>query len=46
MLFVILLACSVAGVALYLLIVRPLLVPLTSRIPTGRQYRATLSRVH
>ncbi len=39
----ILLVCIAAGVALYFGIVRPLVVPLSWRIPTGSAYRATLT---
>lgn len=42
MIAVILLLCVVAAVGIYVLI-RPLIVPLSSRVPTGREYRATLS---
>lgn len=43
MIVVILLLCVVGGLAIYFGIVRPLAVPLSSRIPTGREYRATLT---
>ncbi len=39
----ILLVCVPVGMLIYFCIVRPLLIPLTQRIPTGREYRATLS---
>lgn len=38
----ILLVCVPVGMLIYFCIVRPLLIPLTQRIPTGREYRATL----
>lgn len=44
MVIIILIGCAVAGVGIYFAIVKPLLVPLTSRIPTGREYRPTFSR--
>lgn len=39
---VILLGCTIAGVIIHLAIVRPFLLPLTQRIPTGAAYRASL----
>lgn len=39
---VIFLLCIVAGLGIHFAIVRPLLVPLTQKIPTGAAYRATL----
>lgn len=43
MILVILLLCVVTGIGIYVLIVRPLVMPLSGRIPTGREYRATLT---
>lgn len=40
--FVIFGCCVVIGLGIYYAIVKPLLIPLTSRIPTGREYRASL----
>lgn len=40
----ILLTCVPIGIAIYFVIVRPLIIPLTHRIPTGREYRPTLSK--
>lgn len=42
MVAVLFLVCVVVGLALYFGVVRPFVVPLTQRIPTGRAYRATL----
>lgn len=42
MIAVILLLCVVGGLAIYRWVVRPFIVPLSSRIATGREYRATL----
>lgn len=39
----VLLGCVLAGLLIYFVLVRPFVVPLTRRIPTGRQYRATLT---
>lgn len=41
MIVALLVLCSVAGLGLYFGIVRPLLIPLSWRIPTGRAYRPT-----
>lgn len=35
-------ACVPVGLAIYFGLVRPFLIPLDWRIPTGRAYRATL----
>lgn len=43
MTFVILALCIVAGLAIYWWIVRPIMVPLSARIPTGREYKASLT---
>lgn len=42
MIIVILIGCALAGLAIHFAIVRPFLLPLTERIPTGRAYRPTL----
>lgn len=39
----VLLGCVGLGLALYFLLVRPFVRPLTERIPTGKCYRATLT---
>jgi hypothetical protein len=39
----VLLGCSVAGLLIYLVAVRPFVRPLTERIPTGKSYRPTLT---
>lgn len=44
--WVILLLCVPAAIGIYVLIVRPLLVPLSGRIPTGKEYRASLSHTN
>lgn len=36
------LLCTIAGLALYFGLVRPFLIPLEWRIPTGRAYMPTL----
>lgn len=36
------LACTVAALVIHFVIVRPFLIPLTQRIPTGRAYQPTL----
>lgn len=36
------LLCIVGGVAIYFGLVRPFLIPLSWRIPTGKAYRASL----
>jgi hypothetical protein len=38
----ILVLCTVVGLAVYFGIVRPFLIPIEWKIPTGRVYRATL----
>lgn len=46
MFVLLLLACCVGGAFLYFVILRPIarfFLPLTQRVPTGREYRATLS---
>jgi hypothetical protein len=42
MIIVILGGCLIGGLAIYFLIVRPLVMPLTQRIPTGKAYRPSL----
>jgi hypothetical protein len=42
MLFV-LLACIPAGLLIYVVAVRPFVIPLTQRIPTGKCYRPTFT---
>lgn len=39
-LLLLLLVCSAVALGIYFMILRPFLLPLTSRIPNGRQYRA------
>lgn len=39
---IVLLLCVPAGLALYFLVVRPFVIPLERRIPSGRAYRPTL----
>lgn len=39
----VLLGCTLAGLLVYFVLVRPFVRPLTERVPTGRQYRATLT---
>jgi hypothetical protein len=41
--WLVLLGCVGLGLALYFLLVRPFVRPLTERIPTGKSYRATLT---
>lgn len=41
--FIVLLVCIPVGLAIYFGLVRPFLIPLDWRIPTGRAYRATLT---
>lgn len=41
MIAILLLACAVVGLAIHFVIVRPFLIPLTQKIPTGRAYRPT-----
>lgn len=43
MIGIILLLCVPVAIAIYALIVRPFIVPLSSRIPSGKEYRASLS---
>ncbi len=42
MIMVILGGCLIGGVGIYFIIVRPFLMPLTQRIPTGKAYRPNL----
>lgn len=39
----VLLGCVLVGLLIYFVLVRPFVVPLTKRIPTGKAYRATLT---
>lgn len=41
---IIILFCVPVALLIYFVIVKPLLIPLTQRIPTGREYRPTLSK--
>lgn len=40
--WLIVLICVPLALIIYFGIIRPMLIPLTRRIPTGREYRATL----
>lgn len=40
--FPVILLCVAAGTGIYFTIVRPFMIPLEWKIPTGRAYRATL----
>ena len=42
MMILLLLGCVAGGIAIYHVIVRPFMIPLTKRIPNGREYRASL----
>lgn len=41
--WLVLLGCVLGGLLIYVVLVRPFVVPLTKRIPTGKCYRATLT---